>query len=208
MSKITLSPVNIPGLGNTLISSASLIFPTNIAQSGFAQASFALANPFTASINLLEISASATYGNLTLGKISNVDRSSDPIHADGHANITSPNLPFGMNMDPSSIIEFLTTAAQNNHIDLGPLPALLQIALQSPGTHSSINATVDSSTPSCASGHQFDVNSAILNSLKNLEITLAVNSSVKIDDYPTDLSFTQSNVPAIVSSVKYGFKSR
>ncbi len=139
MSKITLSPVNIPGLGNTLISSASLIFPTNIAQSGFAQASFALANPFTASINLLEISASATYGNLTLGKISNVDRSSDPIHADGHANITSPNLPFGMNMDPSSIIEFLTTAAQNNHVDLGPLPALLQIALQSPGTHSSVS---------------------------------------------------------------------
>ena len=36
--------------------------------------------------------------------------------------------------------------------------------------------------PSFKSGHQFDVNDAILNSLKNLEVTLAVNSSVKIDD--------------------------
>ena len=166
MSKIALSPVNIPGIGKTLISSASLVFPTSVAESGLAQASFTLVNPFTASINLLEISAVATYGNLTLGKISDVDHSSDPIHADGHANITSPSLPFDMNMDPSLITQFLTTAAENNHVDLGPLPALLQTALRSSYTRSSvsfqrrtssvttlnatkINVTVDPSTPSC-----------------------------------------------------------
>lgn len=97
-----------------------------------------LDNPFTTSINLLEISAAATYENLTLGRI-NVDRSTDPIHADGHTNITSPALPFSMNMDPRSIIEFLTTAAQSNHVDLGPLPAMFQIVLQSVGTHTSVS---------------------------------------------------------------------
>ncbi|KAM5540830.1 hypothetical protein V8D89_005474 [Ganoderma adspersum] len=199
MSKIALSPVDIPGLGKTLIFSTSLIFPTNIAQTGLAQASFVLDNPFTASINLLEISATATYGNLTLGKI-NVDRASDPIHAGGHTNITSPALPFSMNMDPRSIIEFLTTAAQSNHADLGPLPALFQIALQSVGTHRSINVTVD---PGAPSGHQFDVDGAILSSLKNVEVVLAVNSSVKIDDYPTDLSFEQRNVSAITDKTAF-----
>lgn len=32
------------------------------------------------------------------------------------------------------------------------------------------------------SGRQFDVNSAILNSLKNLEVTLDIDSALKIDD--------------------------
>ena len=36
-------------------------------------------------------------------------------------------------------------------------------------------------TTSC-SGKQFDVNDAILDALKNLEVTLDIDSSVKIDD--------------------------
>ena len=51
-------------------------------------------------------------------------------------------------------------------------------------------------TTSC-SGKQFDVNDAILNSLKNLEVSLGIDSAVKIDDYATDLAFNQSNVKAI-----------
>ena len=34
----------------------------------------------------------------------------------------------------------------------------------------------------CYSGKQFDVNDAILNALKNLQVTLDIDSSVKIDD--------------------------
>lgn len=48
------------------------------------------------------------------------------------------------------------------------------------------------------SGHQPDFNSAILNSLKNLNVELAVDSSVKLDDFPTDLSFSQHDVPVNV----------
>ena len=140
MSKLMISPVHIPGFSKTLISSASLIFPTDIAQTGVAQTSFVLTNPFTASINLLKVSAAAMYGNLTLGKIDNVDRSNDPIHADGHTNVTSPALPFNVDMDPSSIIEFLLMAAQNNHVDLGPLPALLDAALQHPVARSPVRS--------------------------------------------------------------------
>lgn len=48
------------------------------------------------------------------------------------------------------------------------------------------------------SGKQFDVNDAILNSLAGLEVTLDVDTVVKLDDYQTELAFKQFNVPAIV----------
>jgi hypothetical protein len=57
------------------------------------------------------------------------------------------------------------------------------------------------------SGKQFDVADAILNSLKNLKVTLDIDSQVKIDECkfspsmsdPTALAFKQFNVTAIVS---------
>ena len=70
--------------------------------------------------------------------------------------------------------------------------------------------------PACNSGQQFDVFSAILSSLQNLHITLAVQSTVHMDEFQvgtrftcsahfaddvrqTDLDFNQYNVPVQVS---------
>ncbi|TFK54041.1 hypothetical protein OE88DRAFT_1732763 [Heliocybe sulcata] len=200
LSEISLSPVNIPALHQTLITGTSLEFPTDIAQTGIASASFTLANPFTASINLLEVTASAIYRDLTLGLIDHVDESSSPVHADGHSNVTSPSLPFKFNLDPTVIIELLTYRSQDAGVDLGPLPDLFQIVLNNPGNHTSINATVDPNPPTCVSGKQFDVDDAILNALKGMRVDLAVESAVKIDDYATSLSFNQSNVPALTDA--------
>ncbi|KAI0370690.1 hypothetical protein BV20DRAFT_966193 [Pilatotrama ljubarskyi] len=197
MSNMRLSPVNIPALHQNLITTATLVFPTDIAQTGIAQSSFSLDNPFTASINLLEVNAVATFGSLTLGSIDHVDRSSSPIHADGHTKIESPQLPFKFNTDPLTIIQLLFQGAQNNHVDLGPLPDLFKIVLSDPTAKTSIKATVDTDKPTCVSGHQFDVDDAILSALKNLQVTLDIDSSVKIDDFATELAFKQSNVTAI-----------
>lgn len=49
------------------------------------------------------------------------------------------------------------------------------------------------------SGKQFDVEGAILATLKNLLVDLAVTTSLKLDDFPTELAFNQTGVPAIVS---------
>ena len=70
LSQIHLTPVVIPGLHQTLIKSVSLTFPPNIVQTGVASTSFALSNPFTASVSLLEVRAIATFQGLNLGKIS------------------------------------------------------------------------------------------------------------------------------------------
>ncbi|KAL1943642.1 hypothetical protein VTO73DRAFT_4087 [Trametes versicolor] len=197
MSNIRLSPVNIPALHQNLITTASLIFPTDIVKTGIAQTSFSLDNPFTASINLLEVTATATFGSLTLGKIDHVDRSNSPIHADGHNKIESPQLPFEFNMDPVTIIQLLLQGAKNNNVDLGPLPDLFKIVTSNPGANTPIVATVDTNKATCDSGNQFDVDDAILNALKNLQVALDIDSSVKIDDFATNLAFKQSNVTAI-----------
>lgn len=48
------------------------------------------------------------------------------------------------------------------------------------------------------SGKQFDVDDAILNSLAGLEVTLNTDVITKLDDFQTELVFSQFNVPAIV----------
>lgn len=197
LAQINLSPVTIPALHQNLIGSASLEFPTDIVQTGVASTTFTLANPFTASINLLEVTAIATYHNLTLGAINHVDMSSNPIHANGHSNITSPVLPFNFNLDPLTIIGLITTSAQEHNVDLGPLTSLFQLVVDNPSFHPPVNTSVDTSNPTCVSGNQFDINDAILNALKGLQVTLAVDSSVKLDDYPTNLAFNQYGVSAI-----------
>lgn len=86
----------IPPLHQNLIIQAALVFPLDIAkdgQGGIAASTFNLANPFTASINLLSVKAVATYQGIPLGTI-NVKNLSPPINAPGHTLITSPSLPY------------------------------------------------------------------------------------------------------------------
>ena len=140
LSQIILSPVTIPALHQNLINVATLEFPTDIAQTGVASTSFILANPFTASINLLEVTATVTFQNLTVGTINNVDLSSNPIHADGHSNITSPTLPFNFNLDPLTIIELISISAQEHNVDLGPLTQLFRLVIDDPNFHPPVRA--------------------------------------------------------------------
>lgn len=200
LSEIILKPVTIPAIHETLIRSATIEFPTDIANTGLAQAAFTLANPFTASINLLKVGATAVFHNLTLGTI-DADVSSNPIHADGHSSVTSPFLPMKYNLDPLTIVQFLGILAQQNSVDLGPLVAFFQYLIDNPGIKVPVTTTVDTSAPTCVSGQQFDVDGAILAALKNLKVDLGITSDVKLDDFPTPLSFAQNSIPVIVRPI-------
>ncbi|KAH9061226.1 hypothetical protein EDB87DRAFT_403745 [Lactarius vividus] len=61
-------------------------------------------NPFTASINLLDVTTTVTYQQLTIGKIDHVDLSFSPVHVNGHSTVTSLQLPFKFNLNPLAII--------------------------------------------------------------------------------------------------------
>ncbi|PPQ99716.1 hypothetical protein CVT24_009699 [Panaeolus cyanescens] len=197
LSQIRLSPVTIPGLQTNLIKSASLVFPINIVNTGVAQTSFILSNPFTASINLLKLGATASFHGVTLGVIPSIDASAHPIRADGHSDVTSPQLPINFNLDPTAIIQLLLATSAQNNVDLGPLTQLFQFILQNPDFKPPVTTTVDTQAPTCVSGQQFDASGAVLKSLAGLKVDLSVSSSVKLDDFPTDLAFTQKGVPAI-----------
>jgi hypothetical protein len=135
LSEIRLSPVTIPALHQTLIQSASLTFPIDIVKTGVASTSFVLANPFTASLNLLQVGATATFHGILLGKINNIDVSSNPIHANGHSSVTSPILPLQFNLQPLAIIQLLTITSQQSGVDLGPLTQLFQFIITNPTFH-------------------------------------------------------------------------
>lgn len=65
--------VTLPGLQQQLIVGASLTFPTDIVQTGIAEATFNLDNPFTAGLNIIEVTANTTYKDLFLGEIDHLD---------------------------------------------------------------------------------------------------------------------------------------
>lgn len=197
LSQIRLSPVTIPALNSTLIKQVSLTFPINIVDTGDATASFTLSNPFTASINLLRVGATAMFHDITLGSVPNIDISAHPVRAEGHSEVTSPGLPFKFNLDPVAIISLLQQASAQNGVDLGPLNDMFQFVLDNPDFKPPVKTTVDTSKPTCVSGHQFDAAGAILKSLANLKVDLSVDTGTKLDDFATDLTFTQKSVPAV-----------
>lgn len=175
---------------------------------------------------------------LSLGTVNNADFQSNPIHADGHSNITSPALPLQFNLNPLVIIGLITTRASEKGVDLGPLPGLFQIVTSNPNSHPAVRFELCFNRAKklivsiqrsihlliqtrlrvsgmsfflflflnvlgveldwCPSGKQFDVNDAILNALAGLEVTLKTDTVVKLDDFQTELTFSQFNVPAIV----------
>lgn len=135
LSRIHISPVTIPALQGTLLESASLSFPINIVQTGIAETKFTLKNPFTASINLLRVGADAKYKGILLGTIPNIDISAHPLRAEGHSSVTSPALPLKFNLDPVSIIRFLSAAAQDRNVNLGPLVPMFRFIIEHPDYH-------------------------------------------------------------------------
>lgn len=153
-----------------------------------------IANPFTASINLLKVKADASYDGIHLATIDQ-DLSSNPIHAPGKVTTTSSPLIAAIDIDPKNLINFILLAARNTGTDLGPLPPFFQEVLDLPSTDTNIIPYPDDNPPPCNSERAFDTLGAVLNLLKGLATRIDIQSTLKIDDYQTDLDFVQNPVP-------------
>ena len=183
----------IPPLHQLLIVEARLVIPTNIAQTGKAQSTFQLDNPFTASINLLKVNAKVYYKSHYLGVID--QNLKPPIRAPGHTKITSRSLPLDMDIDPKNLIPFIEERAADTNTDLGPLPGQFSKVMAMKSTKNTVKPVPDPHPPNCHSGQQFDVFGAILHLLQGLKVLLDIKSTDKLDDYKTDLNFKQKDVP-------------
>ncbi|GAA6027071.1 hypothetical protein JCM8097_006088 [Rhodosporidiobolus ruineniae] len=198
---------SIPALHQLLITAASLSFPKDVSDTGLATATFDLSNPFTASINLQAVVANATYSSFFLGQI-NQPTLNPVISAGGHKNITSREVPFVLTDDPQFLINFLISVAQANNVDLGILLPEFQyvLGLSSAELQSSpVTSKVNDNKETCApTGTTATVQAAILAAVKNLRTDLGIQSTVALDDYVTDLTFTQQQVPTTLDdSVLY-----
>lgn len=196
---------DIPPLNKQIVVQARLVVPKDIAQTGVAQASVNIANPFTASINILRLSADANYfgpsqyGTITLGDI-NQDFTSDPLVNPGHQVTTSRQIPINLHIDPKNLIRFIFTAAQNTGTSLGPFPPFLQQVLDLDDTTTTISPYPYDVAPPCNSGTQFDILGAILQLLQGLQTSIPIQSTLKLDDYQTNLNFMQAPVPTLTDN--------
>ncbi|GAA5897781.1 hypothetical protein JCM8208_000260 [Rhodotorula glutinis] len=195
---------SIPPIYQLLITKASLSFPVDIADTGIAEASFDLSNPFTASINLQGVVARATYQTFYLGQIN--QPTLDPeISAAGGKNITSRKLPFELTDDPKFLINFLIAVAQANGVDLGILLPEFQYVLSLPSTDTAVTSEVNPDRETCApTGTTKEVQNIILAAVKNLKTDLNISATVALDEYVTPLDFQQRGVPTVLDdSVLY-----
>ncbi|WFD32817.1 hypothetical protein MSPP1_003868 [Malassezia sp. CBS 17886] len=184
----------IPPLHQLLITETRLVIPKDIDQTSTAQATFQLQNPFSASINLLKVNASAIYQGQFLGAIiENLEK--NPISASGHTKITSRTLPLKMDLDPKHLINFIEKAAATTKTDLGPLQGQFDTVRRMNSTATPMTARPDDSPPDWHSGKQFDVFGAVLSLLRGLTVTLDVQSTTKLDAYETALNMRQEPVP-------------
>ncbi|GAA6063179.1 hypothetical protein JCM10212_003114 [Sporobolomyces blumeae] len=194
LGKISIK-TSIPPIDQLLVTSASLSFPENIADTGIANVKFTLSNPFTASINLQGLIANATYQTFFLGQIN--QPTLDPvISAGGHKNITSRSLPFMLTDDPKFLIEFLMASAKANGVDLGILTQPFQYVLNEPSTMTAVTSKPFTGKETCApTGSTKTVQNIILAAVANLRTDLQIQSHLALDDYETDLNFAQRGVP-------------
>lgn len=191
----------IPPLLKLVVIQAALEVPTNIAQTSIAMASVMIANPFTASINIINLQAQAVYQGITIGRINqNLGAENNIISAPGKVTTQSQQIPITIDTNPKTLIRFIEAAAATAGVSLGPLPPFFQQVLDLPDTTTTIVPTPDPQPATargsvCYSGRAFDTLGAVLELLKPLTATIPIQSTVKIDDYQTDLNFVQSPVP-------------
>jgi len=80
----------IPAYTQNLITQAALSFPVDIGTTSIANAIVTLQNPFTATINLLEVVATATYQGIYLGQVNVSFETSLPVTEYSPSNAVSP----------------------------------------------------------------------------------------------------------------------
>ncbi|UZJ55969.1 hypothetical protein CBS101457_005289 [Exobasidium rhododendri] len=187
---------NIPPLEKLIVTQASLVVPKDIAQTGIAMTSVTVANPFTASINIIDLNADANFGAITIGTINqNLAATNNIVRAPGKVTTVSQQIPININIDPKNLIRFIEAAAAAYGVSLGPLPPFFQEVLDLPSTVTTISPYPDDTAPPCNSGRAFDTLGAILALLKPLAASIPIQSTLLLDDYQTNLDFMQSPVP-------------
>lgn len=186
----------IPPLEKMIVIGTTLVVPKNIAQTGIASASVTITNPFTATINILQLHAKAIVAGVTIGTIDqDLAATNSIITSPGKSISQSKSIPINIDIDPKNLIRFIEAAAKEYNVDLGPLPPFFQQVLNMPNSNTTLSPYPDVSTPPCHSGKAFDTLGAVLKLLAHMTASIPINSTLKLDAYESNLNFIQQPVP-------------
>ncbi|KAJ1923184.1 hypothetical protein IWQ60_006039 [Tieghemiomyces parasiticus] len=130
MSQVRLES-EMPGLDGELLRSTRFTVTDETLKTGIAEAGFELNNPFAASLAILTMDAQVIYRGMEVGSIK-VDLTKNPLKVEGHSVLVSPDLPFKMNLETSTIVGLIKGSAEDSNVDLGPLNELLALLTDEP----------------------------------------------------------------------------
>lgn len=122
-----------------------------------------------------------------------------PIHGAGNADSVSANIPMRMDTRPKTLVSLLLQLAAVNNTDLGPWPPFLQtiLAMSPEEINVPVGATPGGNESSCPANGAFDLQGAMLQALKSLQVRIPAVTDTQIGDYNVTLNFTQYNVPVV-----------
>ncbi len=171
---------SIPSLGRLIITGAILTAPRDVAQNGgVCSTKVIVDNPFTASLNIIQVAAQAIYNGNTIGTVDD-DLGSNPIRAPGKQVTTSQDIPIKLDIRPKSLVSLVLALAAASGTDLG---------------ETQVVPVPDDQPTNCNAGPEFDLLGGVLQALRGLAVRLPIQSGVDIDEYFTNLNFVQEPVP-------------
>ncbi|RUS16102.1 hypothetical protein BC937DRAFT_91614, partial [Endogone sp. FLAS-F59071] len=198
LSQINLTST-LPGLKSKLIQNASLVVLPDTLNTNVAHAAVVIANPFTAPLIITKVTSTVSYNGMPVGSISQ-DISSNPIAVAGKSSAVSPPLSLVMNLEPASIALLLYESAKAapgiTPDQIEALDGLLNLGGLKVGDTSVV--------PSSSLFANFNLPVFVQTALAHLPIDLALDSTVEIGQYVTDLQYSQTGVDCSTdSSVDY-----
>ncbi|KAI8814501.1 hypothetical protein BJ742DRAFT_703861 [Cladochytrium replicatum] len=206
-SQISLS-AGIPILGKQVVTGAALFIPDNIGSTSIAKSTVTVSNPFAAQLTISTIDSTIKYSGRAIGSIQNLNFGSNPIVVPGSSTVSREGIDLKLATAVGDIVWLLETAAAASNVDLGVLKQLLDLLLQLTGssTNKVRRAEIEAEIAAVAQSSGLskradeDITNIILKALAGLKVDLDITSSLKVGDYSTTLSFSQSGVPAATDS--------
>lgn len=198
LSQIELTST-LPGLKSKLIQNSSLVVLPDTLTTKVAHAAVMIANPFTAPLVITKVTSTISYNGIPVGSI-NQDISSNPIAVAGKSSAVSPPLSLVMNLEPASIALLLYESAKAasgiTPDQIKALDGLLNLGGFKVGDTSVV--------PSSSLFTNFNLPVFVQTALAHLLIDLALESTVEIGQYVTDLQYSQTGVACSTdSSIDY-----
>ncbi|KAF9582661.1 hypothetical protein BGW38_010920 [Lunasporangiospora selenospora] len=173
---------NMPGNPAQLLVNTALTILDDTGKTGIAMATVTINNPFVPGLTITSIKSTVQYNGRQLGTI---DLPSTTIAIAGMSQQASQPLPLTMDLSIDSLLSLMIDQAKVNNLNAEPIIALGKMAK---------DPTIKISSSVFAG---FNLPTFVKAAMAGLKVDVAMTVEVKVGEYPTSLTLTQSGVPTL-----------